>query len=84
MSLADPIGWGGSLLVSATSGAIAEAANDLATNPVLFAEKIGNTGIAIQQFGDSHQRYGIDRVFAGKTAVEHSAFHLNWWGARRS
>ncbi|MEC4838799.1 PE-PPE domain-containing protein [Mycobacteroides chelonae] len=84
MSLVDPVGWGGSVLTAATSGAIAQAANDLVTNPALFAEKVYNTGVAVSQFGDSHTRYGIDRVFAGKTAVEHSAFHLNWWGSRRS
>lgn len=83
MSLIDPLAWLGAIGTALTNGEIAEATTDLATNPLLFAAKSFQTGVAVANFGDSHVRYGRDKVFNGKTAVEHSAFHLNYWGARR-
>ncbi|AKJ72264.1 PE-PPE domain-containing protein [Gordonia malaquae] len=85
MSLIDPIGWATAIGLSITNGEVAEANNDLATNPLVFAAKVATTIDAVNKFGNSHTDYGntSKRVFNGKTAVEHSAFHLNYWGARR-
>ncbi|MGB3604243.1 MAG: PE-PPE domain-containing protein [Gordonia sp. (in: high G+C Gram-positive bacteria)] len=83
MSLTDPIGWATAIGLALTNGEIAEAANDLATNPLVFTAKVATTIDAANRFGTSHTDYGIKKVFAGKTAIEHSAFHLNYWGKRR-
>lgn len=82
MSLADPLGWGQAVLESITTGELGEMFADI-TDPVTFARKVANTAVAVARFGDSHVRYGIDEVVPGQTALEHSANHLNFWGARR-
>lgn len=85
MSLSDPLGWAQSLLTSAINGEIAEAAQDAATDPVLFAQKIANTAWCVNEHinSNAHTRYGIDHIVPGWTAIRHSANHLNYWGVRR-
>lgn len=85
MSLADPLGWAQSLLTAVINGEIAEAATDLVTNPILFAQKVANTTWCVDQHIQSgaHGRYGIDPIISGWTAIRHSANHLNYWGTRR-
>ncbi|QBZ73178.1 endolysin [Gordonia phage EricDab] len=85
MSLSDPLGWATSLLTAVTTGQIAEAANDLVTDPLGFARKASNTEWCVRNHIESnaHQRYGVDQIKPGWTALRHSANHLNYWGARR-
>lgn len=85
MSLTDPANWAAAVGLALSNGEIAEATNDANTNPLLFAQKAWNTADAANRHVNSndHTRYGIEKAFNGKTAVEHSAFHLNYWGARR-
>ncbi|WNO26679.1 lysin B [Gordonia phage Rahul] len=85
MSLTDPIGWAQSVMAALNNGEIGEAANDLATNPILFAQKAANTAWCVDQHiqSNAHTRYGIDNIIPGWTAIAHSANHLNYWGARR-
>ncbi len=82
MSLTDPLGWGGSIVQSVIDGALAEVVADF-TDPQALARKTANTVEAVQRFGDSHTRYGIDQIKPGWTAITHSANHLNYWGTRR-
>ncbi|WP_420040614.1 hypothetical protein [Gordonia sp. MP11Mi] len=80
MSLTDPLGWAAAIGLALTNREIA----DDATNPINFALKAWNTGDAVNRFGTPHTDYGVKKVLGGKTAIEHSAFHLNCGGARKS
>lgn len=84
MSLVDPITWASSIADSLANGEIAEAVADSQSNPILFGIKSFNTGDAVNRFINSgaHTKYASWPI-NGKTPTNHSANHLNYWGARR-
>ncbi|MFW0790108.1 PE-PPE domain-containing protein [Gordonia sp. CPCC 205333] len=85
MSLIDPVAWAAAVGTAITNGEVAEAMTDLNTDPLTFARKVYNTVDALNRFTSSgvHGRYAIDQIIPGKTAIAHSANHLNYWGPRR-
>lgn len=85
MSLTDPIGWAASVLTALNNGEIAEAVNDLNTDPVTFARKAQHTAWCVNEHlnSNAHTNYGITNIIPNWTALKHSANHLNYWGPRR-